>query len=214
MRMNLKRTTKRNKIFNIKNVKLNSRNLFIFLVSFSIISLLLGIIFYFIMSSGDKESVNSAVMNNFKISNSYNYIKLLKTSIASNTYNVLLIWVLGISVIGIIANIFIYFCELFSIGFNISSIISIYKSKSLVGVLIYLFPSKIVYILMMFVLTYFSIKFSYKIVLLCFSKKSIDIKKDMHKYFKVLLFSWIVTVLISLLNVFIDPVFINIFTKL
>ena len=214
MRMNLTRTTKRNKIFNIKNVKLNSRNLFIFLVSFSIISLLLGIIFYFIMSSGDKESVNSAVMNNFKISNSYNYIKLLKTSIASNTYNVLLIWVLGISVIGIIANIFIYFCELFSIGFNISSIISIYKSKSLVGVLIYLFPSKIVYILMMFVLTYFSIKFSYKIVLLCFSKKSIDIKKDMHKYFKVLLFSWIVTVLISLLNVFIDPVFINIFTKL
>ena len=214
MRMNLKGTSKRNKIFNIKNVKLNSRNLFIFLISFSVVSILLGMIFYFIMSSGDQESVNSVIINNLKISDSYNYIDILKNNILSNTYNILLIWILGISVIGLIANIFIYFCELFSIGFTISSIIATYKSKSIIGILVYLFPSKIIYIMVMFILTYFSIKFSYKIISTCFFNNNIDLKREMHKYFKVLLFSWIVILGISLLSTFIDPIFIKVFTKI
>ena len=214
MRMNLKSNSKRNKVFNIKNIKLNSRNLFAFLISFSIISIILGIVFYFIMSNSDQEMVNSVVANNFKISDNYNYMKILKDSILSNTYNVLLIWILGISVIGIFASVFIYFCELFSIGFTISSIIATYKSKSIVGILVYLIPSKIVYVIAMYILTYFSIKFSYKIIATCFLNSNINIKKEMRKYFKVLLFLWIVIIGISLLNTFVDPIFIKLFTKI
>lgn len=214
MRMNLKGNNNRNKIFNLKKIKLNSRHLFVFLISFSIISIILGIIFYFIMSSSDQETVNSVVANNFKISDNYNYIKILKDSILSNTYNIVLIWLLGISVVGAFASIFIYFCELFSIGFTISSIIATYKSKSIVGILVYLIPSKIVYIIVMFILTYFSIKFSYKIISICFLKNNIDLKKEMHKYFKVLLFSWIVIIGVSLLSTFVDPIFIKAFTKI
>ena len=217
MRMNLKNTNRTNKKsirINIKNIKLNTKNLFIFLLSFSIVTILLGFIFYFLISSQDKEVINQVVINNFKIKESYNYLKLLKESIFQNTYNITLIWILGLSVIGVIAIIFIYFCEMFSIGFTMASVISTYKAKGLIGILIYLIPSKICYIIVLFLLSYFSIRISYRIIKLIFTKEEIKIKKDMQKYFKVLLFSFIVMVGVSMLEVFIDPIFIKLFTKL
>lgn len=217
MRMNLKnnnRTNKKNLKISLKRIKLNNKNLFIFLISFSIITVIIGFIFYFLISSQDKESVNQVVMNNFKIKESYNYLKLLKESVFQNIYNISLIWILGLSIIGIIAVIFIYFCEMFSIGFTMASIISTYKAKGIVGILVYLVPSKLIYVIILFLLSYFSIRISYKIIKLLFSKDEIKIKKDMQKYFKVLLFSTIVMVGISMLEVFVDPFFIKLFTKI
>lgn len=214
MRMNLKNNSIYRKKLIIKNIKFNSRNLFIFLISLSLISLLLGIIFYFIMSGSDKDMVNRVVDSSFKIKDNYNYLTILKKSILSNTYNVMLIWLLGISVIGIVCNIFIYFCDLFSIGFTLASIFSTYGAKGILGTVVYLFPSKIIYVIVMFFLTYFSIRFSYKMINACFLKSDINLNKEMHKYFKVLLFSWIVIVIVSMLNVFVDPVLIKLFTNL
>ena len=217
MRMKLKNTNSANKKnikINFKNIKLNTRNLFIFLLSFSIVTLILGFIFYFLISSQDKENVNQVVMNNFKIKEGYNYIKLLKESIFQNMYNISLVWVLGLSVIGVIAVIFIYFCEMFSIGFTMASIISTYKTKGILGIIVYIIPSKTCYIIVLFLLSYFSIRISCRIIKLLFTKEEIKIKKDMQKYFKVLLFCFIVMVGISMLEVFVDPFFIKLFTKL
>lgn len=214
MRMNLKNSLKRKKRINFKSIKLNSRNLFIFLISFSIISILIGILFYFIMSSTDKNTVNNVVEETFKIRDDYNYLLLLKKSILSNTFNTFLIWILGISVVGIVFNIFIYFCELFSVGFTLASIFSTYNAKGVIGALAYLFPSKVIYLIVMFILTYFSIKFSYKLISVLFMKSDINLKKEMHKYFKVLLFSWIIIIGVSMLNVFVDPVLIKLFTNI
>ncbi len=210
--MNLKSNKKRRRI-NIKSIKISSKNLSIFLISLSITAIIIGIVFYFLLSNTDQETVNRVVTNNFKISNNYDYIKILKDNILLNTYNTVLIWVLGISVIGIIVNIFIYFFELFSTGFTISSIISTYKSKSILRVLVYLFPTKIINMIMMYILTYFSIKFSYKIISVCFLNKNIDLKIEMKKYFKILIVCWIISICISLSSAFIDPIFIKLFTK-
>lgn len=212
MRMNLR--TSNRKIFSFKNIKFNSKNLFVFLISLSIVAFILGIVFFYIISSSDKELVNNVVMNNFKIKDNYNYLLILKDLILSNTYNTLLIWLLGISVIGIIANIFIYFFEIFSIGFTISSLINIYKSKSIIAILIYLFPTRLLYIITMFMLTYFSIKFSYKIISVCFLNKNIDLRVEMKRYFKVLLILWILVVGICMFGTFVDPILINFFTKM
>ena len=216
MRMNLKNNSINKNSFKIKfkNIRFTTRNLIIFLISFSIVTLIIGFIFYFILSSQDKDSVNQVVLNNFKMKDNYNYLKLLKKSIIQNTYNISLIWVLGLSVIGVIGNIFIYFCEMFSVGFTIASIISTYKTKGIIGIFVYLIPSKICYIVVLFLLTYFSIRISYKIIKLLFTKEEIKIKKDMQKYFKVLLFSFIIMIAISMLEIFIDPIFLNLFTKL
>lgn len=211
MRMNLK--NKSLKKLKIKKVKLSAKNLFIFLLSFSIITIVIGIIFYFLLSSKDKETVNSAINSYFTIKDNYNYISLLKDNILDNTYDTFLIWILGISVIGVIASIFIYFCELFSIGFTIASIMNVYNVKGLIGVLCYLIPTKICYIIILFILTFFAVKISYKLIKLCFSKEEVNIKLEISKYFKVLLFSFISMIAISMLTVFIDPLLIKIFTS-
>ncbi|MGN0993352.1 MAG: stage II sporulation protein M [Bacilli bacterium] len=211
MRMNLK--NKSLKKFKIKKVKLSAKNLFIFLLSFSIITIIIGIIFYFLLSSKDKETVNSSINGYFTIKDNYNYISLLKDNILDNTYDTFLIWILGISVIGVIASIFIYFCELFSIGFTIASIMNVYDVKGLIGVLCYLIPTKICYIIVLFILTFFAVKISYKLIKLCFTKEEVNIKLEISKYFKVLLFSFIVMIAISMLTVFIDPLLIKVFTS-
>ena len=208
--MNLKNRSKK---FNIR-FKFNSKNLFIFLVSFSILSFIIGILFYFLVSSDDKSSINSVVINNFKIKSSYNYLLILKNSLLSNTYNIFLIWVLGISVIGIIGVLFIYFCELFSLGFTTSAMFYTYKGRRILAFLCYIFPSKIIYVILLFLITYFAIKISYKVFILCFTNDDINIKLEIKKYFKVLLFVWILVVCVSILSVFVDPIFIKLFTKL
>ncbi len=215
MRMKLKNNNTKNKItFSIKNIKFNTKNFFIFLMSFSIVTIILGIVFYFLISSSDKEAVNTVVMNNFRIKSNYDYLRLLKDSIFKNIYNISLIWILGLSIIGVVGVIFLYFCEMFSIGFTIASIISTYKVKGLVGVLVYLIPSKICYVIVFFILSYFAIRISYKMIKLLFTKEEINIKRDMNKYFKVLLFSSIVMIGISMLEVFIDPILIKLFTNI
>lgn len=216
-RMHLKNRIERNtktKKLRIRNIRITTKGLFIFLVSFSVFSLVLGIVFYVLTSGSDKETINEVVQNNFVVKDSYNYLKMLQDSILENTFNIFLIWILGISVIGLIGVLFIYFCEIFSIGFTIASIISTYNVKGIVATLIYLIPTKILYVMVLFVLTFYAIKMSYLIIRLCFSKDEINIKSAMNRYFKVLIFSFLVMIGISMLKVFIDPIFIKLFTKL
>lgn len=210
--MNLK--NKKIKTFKNIKLKLTSKNLFIFLISFTIIALITGIIFYFLLSPEDKTIVNTNTSNYFLINDNISYIKELKENILNNTYNIFLIWILGISVIGIIANIFIYFCELFSIGFTLASIFNIYKAKGIIATICYLLTSKILLIIIMFILTFFSIKISYKIIKQCFTKEEINLKKEITKYFKILVISFIIIIAISMLKVFIDPFLIKFFTSI
>lgn len=209
MKMNLK-----NKSIKKLNIKLTSKNLFIFLISFSIITILIGIIFYSLLSTSDKETVNQSVKTIFTIKSNINYLEVLEQELLKNTYNIFLIWVLGISVIGVLAAIFIYFCELFSVGLTLASIINIYKVKGILGCISYLLASKICYIVLLFILTFFSVKISYKLIKLCFSNEEINMKKEIKNYFKVLIFSFISIIAISMLTTFIDNIFIKIFTSI
>ena len=68
--------------------------------------------------------------------------------------------------------------------------------------------------IVLFILTFFSIKISYKLIKLCFTKEDINIKKEISKYFKVLLFSFIMVIVISMLKVFVDPFLIKFFTRI
>lgn len=210
--MNLK--NKHLKKIKLNKVKFTSKNLFIFLISLSIVTIILGVIFYFLLSSSDKTSVDAVTKDYFTIKSNFDYLSILKENILENGYNTFLIWTLGISVIGVLATIFIYFCELFSIGFTIASIINIYSGKGIVASIFYLIPTKICYITVLFLLTFFAIKISYKLILLCFTKQEVNIKNEIRKYFKILLFSFIAMIAISMLNAFLDPILINLFTKI
>lgn len=214
MKMKLKNKEKKLKKINITNIlnnKLTTKNLIIFLISFFIISFIIGSIFYIYLNSNDKELIKSNINTYFTIEDSIDYLKRFKDTLLETIFNVIKIWILGISVIGIVIVIFLYFIEGFSTGFTCFSIIKTFKFKGIVGTLSFLFPSRITYLFLFFVLSVFAIRISYKIILLLFFKKDIDINKEMKRYFKILIFSLIFSCFYSVLETFITPFMIKLF---
>lgn len=206
MKMNLK---------NKKKIDINiftKKNYLIFLISFFIVSIIIGIAFFLYLNMNDKNLIIENINNYFTIDVNYNYLSLLFDSLKNNLFNTIIIWVLGISIIGSVYNLNLYFFEGFSIGFTIMGILNAYKLKGIVGALLFLFPSKLIYMLLMFILTYFSIKFSYNMIENLFLKKEISLQDKMKKYFKILLICVIISVVCSLLEVFVNPIMIKIFT--
>ncbi len=210
MRMNLKNRKK----LKLKFKFMTKKNYFFFLICFFLISIIIGIFFFLYMNSIDKQQVYESLNNYFTLKDSYNYKTILFSNIKNNLKFGIIMWILGISVIGIILNVFLYFGEGFSLGFTISSMFSYYKNKAIVGMFCYLFPTRIIFLLILFILTYNSLKFSYHLIEHLFLKKELDLREKLKSYYKVLIFSLILLFLISILETFLMPFFIKIFTKL
>lgn len=200
--------------FNFLKNKLNRKNLVVFLISFFIISLIIGILFFFYLNDTDTETIKNNIRGYFTIKEEYNYLKLLKDSILETSFNIIKIWLFGISVIGIVIVLFLFWAESFSTGFSLAAILKTYGIKGILGAFTYLFPTRLVYLLIFFILSLFAIKISYKIIMLLFFKKEVDINNEMRRYFKILIFSLILGVFYSLLEVFISPIMIKIWTFL
>lgn len=206
MKMNLKNKKKLN--INI----FTKKNYFIFLVSFFIVSIIIGMFFFFYLNSEDKSIINNNIANYFTIVEKYDYLSLLLNSLKNNLFNTIIIWILGISVIGSLYNLNLFFLEGFSVGFTLMSIFNIYKVKGLIGIILYLFPSKIIYMIVMFILTYFSIKFSYNIFESLFLKKDVSLQDKMKHYIKILVICMIISIICSFFEVFVTPLMIKLFT--
>ena len=200
---------------NIKfNIKINSKNFIIFLFSFCITAFVIGIIFYLSINNITKEIINSNIDSYFTIKNNYNFVHLFINSFKNNFSNLFVVWLVGISIIGIPLIFIILFSEFFSIGFSVAAIINNYKIGSILGIFTYLFPSKLLYLFILFILSFFSLKFSYKLIQLIFFKKDISINSYFKKYIKLLIYITILLIIVSIFDIYVTPFLIKIFLKL
>ena len=212
MKMKLKgNKTKKSFFKKIKDL-INYRSFLIFFICLFIISILFGILFFVLLKSDDKSLVISKVKDYFSIGSSYNYLGLLKNELFSNIFNVFIIWILGISAIGIIVLLLLFFAEGFSVGFTISAIIYTFKYKGILAAFLYLFPSQILYIIIFILICFIACKFSYKLISFIFLKKEIDFRSLFKRYVKVFIITFIFSILYSLLIVFLNPFLIKFFT--
>lgn len=211
---NMKMVLKNKAKHKLKIDLFNKKTYFIFLISLFVVSVVIGIIFFTALNNSSKDEIVTEVNSYFKVSSSYNYLKILLDNLKNNFLNCFLIWILGISIIGVFIIIFLYFMEGFSIGFIIAAIFSSYKYKGIIGSLLYLFPSKIIYLLIMFILTFFSVKFSYSLTKNIIKKEEISLNIVFKKYLKILGVCLIFSFLCSLLETFINPFMIKAFTFL
>ena len=182
-----------------------------------IIMLLTGIIFYFLISNQDQTLVTNTIKNFFseiKKGDNLNYSSSLINSLITNTGYILLIWLLGISVIGlpIIITMISYKC--FIVGFSICSIISTYGFKGIIGSITYTMPHQLIYLFILMLLGFYAINFSVRLFNYLFLKKYINFKDIMTRYTKILLICVIGSVLLSLFETFISTYFIKLFTLL
>lgn len=188
---------------------------YIFLISITVIGIIIGVIFSNILSDNDKILVEEKLTTffiNIKNNKDINYLSNFLNSFLNNTGTLLLIWILGLSIIGLILNNFILIFKSFVVGFGIGSIINIYLYKGIIGAILYIFPHILINFFVFIILIYYANNFSIKLFKSLFLKKEFKFNEIMKKYFKILLYGFILLLISSLLETFLSPFIIKLFT--
>ncbi len=196
-------------------LKMNKK-VFVFLFILFIIGLAAGSIFRVTLNDNDTSLVNT-YLDNYINSIKDNTIVFKDTffnSISSNLLITVLIWLLGISVIGLPIIIFLFFYKSFVIGFAISSVLMKYKVKGLLLSIIYIFPHHIINILLLMVLISYAFLISIGIINAVIKRKEISFKDITYKYLIILGLISSVLIFLSLYEAFIVPKLIKLIIPL
>ncbi len=197
----------KNKLDKLKSIFIINKQIIIFLLGLCIIAVITGAFYITILNKTDQSLVQSSInefFNNVK-NNNLNYSMSLKNALLTNIGFILLIWLLGISVIGIPIIIFMFFSKSFILGFSVSSIIFNFKLKGTLLSLFYIFPHHIINIYVFIILISYAISLSLKIIDSTIKRKTVDFKVIMNKYLYVLIISVGIIIITTLLEVFMVP---------
>lgn len=190
--------------------KLKTKKLFILVFAITLLCFLAGMLLISMLSKSNKELIINS-LNNFYTSLKENKISsanLLYKTMTSNLILNIIIWVLGISIIGIPIVIFILGFKSLSLGFTISSLIYTYKFNGLLKAIIYLIPN-IINIFIVFVLVYYSISFSINLFNYLFRKIEFNKRVIVKRYLKLLIVAILLSILTSVTESFILPKLFN-----
>ncbi len=202
----------------LKNEKFNKiitkKNLLIFLLSLIIVSIMVGILFYMSLPLDDKITSQNKILAYFNGELLDNNILInLKKSLSNNILSVLSIWILGISVIGVFFILFLFFMKGFTLGFSITTIFAKFNLKGLFATIFYLFPDKLLSLFLALYISYHSLCFSYKLLTFLFIDRDINIHIALRKYLKTLVIGLVISIIISIMEVFITPFVLKTFTN-
>ena len=200
----------------LKKIIKYDKRIMTFLNVIAIIGIITGSIFMIILSKNDKDTVLSAIKKFFDnlINNKFDFASTFKNTMISNLLFSFIIWVIGISVVGLLIVIFIIFYKSFTLGFTISSIIYTYSIKGCLISLIYVFPHLVINLLILLYLSSYSIKLSIILIKSILKKDNLNFKAFINNYSKVFLTSIIFLIITSLYESFISPVILRYFVNL
>lgn len=190
-------------------------NLFvIFIVILGIIS---GSLFLMVLNDNDKSEVINEIstfMANIN-TNNINNLNSFKNSLIEGMILIILSWILGMSIIGVIFNIFFIYMKSFIIGFSISSFILVYKYKGILSSLIYVIPSQLINILIILILGVYTLLFSKYLFKMIFIKdKTVNLGKFFKKYVLVFGICIILCLVSSLCEAYLLPSLLKVMIKL
>ncbi len=199
------------KLDKLKSIFIINNQIITFLFGLSIIAIITGAFYITILNKTDQSLITETILNFFNniSTNKLNYGLSLKNTFIINIGFIILIWLLGISVIGIPIIIFLFFSKIFTLGFSISSIIFNYKLKGIPLAILYIFPHHVINGYIYMIILAYSLSLSLKIITTIIKRKSIDFKIIMNKYGYVLIISSIIILITTLFEVFITPLLIK-----
>lgn len=183
------------------------KKLLIFLTILLLIGIAVGALFIRILDSTDRELVNEHLnnfVNNIE-SDKLDYFSTFKSNLITNISFVIVIWLLGISIIGLPIILIMFFSKAFILGFSVGAILSVFKIKGMLFSLVYIFPGQVINLILYLLLTMYAMSFSFKLIYAIFKKKTIDFKVVMNKYFKILIFVLIIIILMILYDTYLMP---------
>lgn len=190
-------------------------NLFVMFVI--ILGIISGSIFLMVINENDKSTVINQIttfMKNIN-DNNINNFNALKSAIIENLIFIILVWILGMSIIGVIFNIFFIYMKGFMIGFSISSFILTYKYKGIIASIIYAFPTSVINIIVALILGSYSIIFTINLWKVIFMKdKNYNTGRFFKKYLLILGITTILVMLSSVTESYLVPSTFKVIIKL
>ena len=192
------------------NIRIN-KNLFVFLVVIIAVGVASGSIFVTVLNDSDKTMV-SDYLNNFLNnlnSNNLNYNGTLINTLIFTLGLAILIWILGISIIGFILILLFLFIKAFALGFSIGSIIVNFNFKGILIALAYVVPHHIINLMIYLLISSYALVLSYRLISSFTKKKNFDFKGIFNRYLFILGFSLIILLFSALYEVYLAPSLIN-----
>lgn len=187
-----------------KELNVNKKGLG-FLIGISVIGFIFGCLFIIMISKSDKLLVKEYIESFLKNLNNINYLDIFKNTFFNNLLFIIIIFLLGMSVIGIPINIFYFFLKSFVLGFTMVSFILTYKIKGCLFSLLYVIPHNLINICIFTILVYYSINFSILLIYGITKKKNINFKIMMNKYLKILIINIFIILTTSIYESFVLP---------
>ena len=185
---------------------IKKRKLLVILLFITIISFILGSLFISVLSDNNQVLVKESIINYFNgiKTGDFTYLKSLYSILSSNLIMGLFIWIMGISIIGILLVVLLLIYYSFITGFSLVSILYTYGFKGILVSIIYMIP-EVINLFVLFVLSYYSISFSILLFNYLFRKKDINRKVVVARYLKYLIISLGIFIITSFISVFVIP---------
>lgn len=199
-----------------KSYLIINKKMMLFLFIIVLIGIITGSLFTIFLNIDDKTLIKNSLdlfFNNC-INDKLNYFEAFKNSLFSSYFYTIIIWLLGISLIGAVFAVPIVYFKSFILGFTISSIITNYCLKGVIIAFLYIFPHLIFNLLIIMFITHYSVILSFKIFKSFFNKGVIDFKFIFRKYFIILIICLMILMLTSLYEGFVIPLIFKIFKGL
>lgn len=186
--------------------KLKDKKQFIIIFVICVVAFIIGVLLPSILNEENRKIIQTS-LNSFFDTIKNNQLKtneLLFKTLTSNIIIDLILWLLGISIIGIPIVIVLLGYKSLSLGFTISSIISTYKLNGVIKALIYIVPN-IINLFIFFVISYYSISFSLMLFNYLFRKKEYNKRVIVNRYLKLLVISIIILIFSSVIETYVVP---------
>lgn len=186
--------------------KLKDKKQLISIFVICIVAFIIGVLLPSILNEENRKIIETS-LNSFFDTIKNNQLKtneLLFKTLTSNIIIDLILWLLGISIIGIPIVIILLSYKSLSLGFTISSIISTYKLNGIIKALIYIVPNTI-NLFIFFVISYYSISFSLMLFNYLFRRKEYNRKIIVKRYLKLLVISIIILIFSSVIETYVVP---------
>ena len=148
--------------------------------------------------------------------NATNNLDILKNTLSINLIYTLLIWILGMTIIGILFVIVLAFSKSFIVGFSVASFILTYKYKGIILSGIFILFGELLNIIAIITLTIYSMMFTHKLLKLLLKKNqsNSELSKFLKSYSLILLIVIIQNIFSALSTSYILPAIIKLVIRI
>ena len=194
------------KSIRLKNSIRNQKKIYLIIIGLAVISLIVGILFLFMLSKENISYIQKNIGEYFSNIGSENSTDLFLNTFLSNLIYVLVIWVLGLSVVGLPIIVSILLFKFFTFGLSISSIISTYGFSGIIKLFINIFPHELLFLITLILVSFYGIS---KLFNYLFFRRLINFKEVMNKYTRILIIAILCVLIVSLYKGYIMPILLK-----